>query len=199
MDIQALFEAVNCINCNVSSVKSTRECNQRVMTKSAKTKIDRKTAKKVAKKSRKTDQDTIIKIIDEAEPRAKEDGIDIQVKDHPNSRYDELAQISQYQRLLDQYKKFLNNYLKEATGAFNPGDNYQQESTQEREFEWGQEVASYTEIKDTVRKIKMNLLLGGWHNAVSPDEKERYKFWKYVSKFNKVMADVIETSVGSGG
>ncbi|MBT4823875.1 hypothetical protein HN695_00730 [Candidatus Woesearchaeota archaeon] len=214
MEIQALFEAVNCINCDVSSVidskksavdtKKIENPSTLEKIKLEKTKRERKKTEtrktSIDKKEKKAKSEGIITIIDEGGKRDKEkDSIDIQIKGIPESKYGELAQRFQYQKLLDQYKRFLDNYLKEATSTFNPTYDYQQENCKEREFEWGQEVATYSEIKDTIRKIKMNLLLGGWHNAVSPDEKDRYKFWKYCSKFNKVMADVIETSVGSGG
>ncbi|MFH1439605.1 MAG: hypothetical protein ABIG89_03500 [Candidatus Woesearchaeota archaeon] len=153
------------------------------------------------------DDSTIIEIIDD--DKSTDDGsIDIQVKNEEDRKdndhtaddgYTAVIHFQQYQQLLNQYKQLLESYLKSNSNVFKAGYNYNSDDKHGREFQWGQEVTDYHEIKNTVRKIKMNLLLGGWHNAVSQDEKDRYKFWKYVSKFNKVMADVIETSVSSGG
>ena len=59
----------------------------------------------------------------------------------------------------------------------------------ERDFEAGQEVMTNSEIRDIVRRKRMNWMLGAEHNYVSPDEKERYKFWKLFSKFNYISSE----------
>ncbi|MBI4453047.1 hypothetical protein HY636_00210 [Candidatus Woesearchaeota archaeon] len=143
----------------------------------------------------------IIKIIDDFDNVDKE-GIDTTLGElgQKTESYSALVHSMQYQQLLDQYRRFLEAYLKEANSAAMPRYQYELgEDNGRREFKWGEEVATYHEIKDTIRKVKMNLLLGGWHNPVSWQAVQDYKFWKYVSKFNKVMAEVIEAGVGSGG
>jgi len=161
--------------------------------------INIKKTKEKNRERNKIKEDSIITIIDDSDDET-EDGLDIQIDTFHGSSHDAAAGIMQYQQLIDQYKRFLEAYLKEDGNAVVKGYDYSMaDDKKDREFIWGQEVATYHEIKDSIRKIKMNLLLGGWHNGVSPDEKDRYKFWKYCSKFNKVMADVIETSISSGG
>lgn len=158
-------------------------------------------------RAKKRNKEDIIEVLDDIDVKQEKDkdadagkeGIDAHVgKDHGDN-YGALAQFQDYLHQLEKYRQFLDNYLKESSNASRVMYSYSAFDTKKKGFEWGQEVAGYSEIKETVRKIKMNILLGGWHNDVSPDDKERYKFWKYVSKFNKVMAEVIETSVGSGG
>ncbi|MBS3122106.1 hypothetical protein J4434_04440 [Candidatus Woesearchaeota archaeon] len=150
-------------------------------------------------KADKSSKDNIISIIDEFGDDEKKEGIDLKLGIVSES-YTALFHAKQYQQLLDQYKRFLDAYLKEANNTAMQRYQYELgENNGRREFKWGEEVATYHEIKDTIRKVKMNLLLGGWHNPVSWQAVQDYKFWKYVSKFNKVMADVIEAGVGSGG
>jgi hypothetical protein len=173
------------------------------VTQSCKAKAVRTTGIKKEK-----DAENIIEIIDGSDEKGQE-GIDKHVKGHlgepgaandNNDKYGAAAHFQQYQQLLDQYKRFLDAYLKETQNIAASQYNYSSSSEDEkRKFEWGQEVVTYAEVKETVRKIKMNMLLGGWHNQVNPDDQDRYKFWKYTSKFNKVMAEVIENAVGSGG
>lgn len=149
-------------------------------------------------------KDNIINIIDEFgddnnSDNENKEGIDLKLGVVSES-YSALVNAKQYQQLLDQYKRFLEAYLKGANNAAMSRYQYELgEDNGRREFKWGEEVATYHEIKDTIRKVKMNLLLGGWHNPVSWQAVQDYKFWKYVSKFNKVMADVIEAGIGSGG
>lgn len=120
----------------------------------------------------------------------------------------ERIHLEQYQKQLDEYKRFLAEYLRDGNNiisspynAYNNGDDEKQ-----RKFEWGQEVVTYGEIKDIVRRIQMNALLGAGssgdlssHNQVSWQEAQDYKFWKYCSKFNEQMSFVIHDLVGSGG
>lgn len=146
----------------------------------------------------------IINILDDFSDNNNSDnenkeGIDIKLGAVSES-YSALVNAKQYQQLLDQYRRFLEAYLKDTNNVAMPQYSYDNSNGSEgREFKWGEEVATYHEIKDTIRKVKMNLLLGGWHNPVSWQAVQDYKFWKYVSKFNKVMAEVIEAGVGSGG
>jgi len=222
MNLSMLFETVNQIHTDIISdnnyanelrignkkaskisikldSKSKSEKKEEIKQKTTKKhKKTQEKSKKSDKQSKKTDQDSIIEIDEFTE--SNEEGLDINLGFEPNNNYNDAIGIKQYQQLLDQYKKFLDTYLKDSNNAVKASYAYSsQEDNRERNFEWGQEVVTYSEIKESVRKIKMNLLMGGWHNGVSQDEKDRYKFWKYVSKFNKVMAEVIETSVGSGG
>ncbi len=111
----------------------------------------------------------------------------------------ELAHIRQYQQLLEQYNKFLKAYLKEqGSGAADTGVKMQTyddpfEKTDvvvpQRDFGRGQEIMTNSEIRDIVRRKRMNWLLGNEHNYVSPDEKERYHYWKMFSKFNYIMSE----------
>lgn len=155
-------------------------------------------------KADRSSKDNIINILDDFSDdnnsgNENKEGIDLKLGVVSES-YSALVNAKQYQQLLDQYRRFLEGYLKGANNVAMPQYNYENNNGSEgREFKWGEEVATYHEIKDTIRKVKMNLLLGGWHNPVSWQAVQDYKFWKYVSKFNKVMADVIEAGVGSGG
>lgn len=140
-------------------------------------------------------KNNIIEVIDDvAKSESENEGIDKHVKARSNRNYGELIFIQQYQQMLEQYRKFLDAYLKEYLNA--PNDNvvildYNDLSRKEkrRKFDRSQEVMTYTEIKDIVLRKRMNWLLGAEHNYVSPDEKERYKFWKLFNKFNYVMAE----------
>jgi hypothetical protein len=223
MDLAMLFEIVNqirtdstCINVqenkknNVSKInlrldfkvnESEKEQNKASTKSKKQIKADtEKKDSKTKKVDKKSDKNSIIEILDEFTEEIEEDSIDLDLDMDPSKGYDNLIAAKQYQQMLDQYKKFLDVYLKDDNNVAKASYAYSnKEDDGQRNFEWGQEVVTYAEIKESVRKIKMNILMGGWHNDVSPDEKERYKMWKNVSKFNKVMADVIESGVGSGG
>jgi hypothetical protein len=110
----------------------------------------------------------------------------------------ERAFLKQYQHMLEQYRRFLSVYLKESSQQIDTGAKMQDYDdpfakadvvVPQREFGRGQEIMTNSEIRDIVRRKRMNWLLGNEHNYVSPDEKERYHFWKMFSKFNYVMAE----------
>lgn len=122
----------------------------------------------------------------------------------------ERIHLEQYQKQLDEYKRFLAEYLRDGnnivSSPYSAYNNNNSDDDKKRKFEWGQEVITYGEIKDIVRRIQMNALLGAGsngdlsgHNQVSWQEAQDYKFWKYCSKFNEQMSFVIHDLVGSGG
>ncbi|MBI4453048.1 hypothetical protein HY636_00215 [Candidatus Woesearchaeota archaeon] len=154
----------------------------------------------------KKDKDIVV-IIDES--KKHKDELDEQIESI-TLKMDgfERIHLEQYQKQLDEYKRFLAEYLRDANNAASsPYSNYDNnEGDKQRKFEWGQEVVTYGEIKDIVRRIQMNALLGAGsngdlsgHNQVSWQEAQDYKFWKYCSKFNEQMSFVIHDLVGSGG
>lgn len=121
-------------------------------------------------------------------------------KQAKNADYgNELAHIRQYRQLLEQYNRFLKAYLKENNkDGIDTGVKMQTyddpfEKTDvvvpQRDFGRGQEIMTNSEIRDIVRRKRMNWLLGNEHNYVSPDEKERYHYWKMFSKFNYIMSE----------
>ena len=115
--------------------------------------------------------------------------------------YAEIFHMQQYHQQLSQYRQFLNAYLKGykdamaidggAKMAHYDDDPFDKTDVPvpKRDFGVGQEVMTNSEVRDIVRRKRMNWLLGNEHNYVSPDEKERYKFWKLFSKFNYVLAE----------
>jgi hypothetical protein len=122
----------------------------------------------------------------------------------------EKVHLEQYEKILEQYRRFLAEYLKEAQNAFGNYDKYNagqdSEDKEKRNFNWGQEVITYKEVKDIARRIHMNALMSGdyvgdisGHNSVGWQENQEYKFWKYASKFNELMSFILYDSVGSGG
>lgn len=189
--------------------KSHETINQNMNLIKAKWQAKKEEAKDTKESNRKDErrkeaeikEEGIIEIIDEFN-NVDNGSIDITLGDfkHKSDNYSAFVHSMQYQQLLDQYRRFLEAYLKDTNNVAMPQYSYENNNgSKGREFKWGEEVATYHEIKDTIRKVKMNLLLGGWHNPVSWQAVQDYKFWKYVSKFNKVMAEVIEAGVGSGG
>jgi len=89
------------------------------------------------------------------------------------------------------YNNFMNDYLNSSTdtnGVSNNGNTYGSNESKTRVFEWGEEVINYDERKETVRAIQMNAIMGGEHNYASPKMKEKYKFWKFSSKFNQLLS-----------
>jgi len=105
-----------------------------------------------------------------------------------------------YFRHTEIYRQFHADYLKSTTPANSIYDFYSAaETTREREFSWGEEVISYRERKELVRKMQMNALMQGGHNNVDPGAKERYEFWKYTSKFNLLMSFMMYERALSGG
>jgi len=149
----------------------------------------------------------IIKIIDDSD-KHKED-FDQDVEDI-TLKMDgfERIHLEQYQKHLDQYKRFLATYLEEGSGTIASSYAYQtsDDKPKKREFSWGQEVVTYGEIKDIVRRVHMNALLGGnstgtlsGHNQIAWQEAEDFKFWKYTSKFNEMMSMILYDQAGSGG
>jgi len=153
------------------------------------------------------DKDIVV-IIDES--RKHKDELDEQIE-FITLKMDgfERIHLEQYQKQLDEYKRFLAEYLRDANNAASSpysAYNNNNDDDKQRKFEWGQEVVTYGEIKDIVRRIQMNALLGAGsngdlsgHNQVSWQEAQDYKFWKYCSKFNEQMSFVIHDLVGSGG
>lgn len=162
--------------------------------------------KKVRKSKDKHDKDIVV-IIDESEKHKEE--LDEQMESITIDMDGfEKIHIEQYQKQLEQYKRFLNEYLKEAQYTAKAYDAYQDDKEKDgkRKFEWGQEVVTFREIKDIARRIHMNALLSGnstgdmsGHNSISWSEGQEYKFWKYASKFNEMMSFIIYDSIGSGG
>lgn len=162
-------------------------------------------SEKLKPKEKKKEKD-IIKIIDDSrkhKTKLEQDVEDITLKMDGFEK----IHLEQYQKHLDQYKRFLNAYLEEESNVFIPNYAYHDEKkTEKREFKWGEEVITYHEIKDIVRRIHMNALLSGnnmgtisVHNSVDWQESEDYKFWKYVSKFNEELSFIVYDLVGSGG
>ncbi|MBT4823874.1 hypothetical protein HN695_00725 [Candidatus Woesearchaeota archaeon] len=162
--------------------------------------------KKLGKVKSKKDKDIVI-IIDESDKHKDDLDKDIEAITLKMDGFEKIH-IEQYEKQLEQYKRFLAEYLKEAQNALTSAyDPYQDENGDgKREFEWGQEVVTYFEIKDIVRRIHMNALMSGnasgtmsGHNNVGWQEAEDYKFWKYCSKFNEQMSFIIHDVIGSGG
>lgn len=161
---------------------------------------------KVAPKKTGEKDTSIMVIVDESEKH--KDKLDDQ-KEAITLKMDgfEKVHLEQYEKQLAEYKRFLAEYLAEArlnALGYNPYDDKKEDG--KRNFEWGQEVVTYSEIKDIVRRIHMNALLSGnssgdisGHNSVSWQEVQDYKFWKYCSKFNEMMSFVLYDLVGSGG
>lgn len=160
------------------------------------------------KKYKEQDKDIVV-IIDES--KKHKDELDEQIESI-TLKMDgfERIHLEQYQKQLDEYKRFLAEYLKDGNNVvsspYSAYNNNNSDDDKKRKFEWGQEVVTYGEIKDIVRRIQMNALLGAGssgdlssHNQVSWQEAQDYKFWKYCSKFNEQMSFVIHDLVGSGG
>lgn len=128
-----------------------------------------------------------------------EDDLDGHVKAKKGGKsglnYGEMLHQLQYQNLLEQYKRFLNAYLKEyySTPSHIVAEQaYYDWSGKEKKkkvFERGEEVMGHSEVRDIVLRKRMNWVMGSMHNYISPDEEERYKFWKLFNKFNYVMAE----------
>ncbi|MBT4540494.1 hypothetical protein HOC35_03195 [Candidatus Woesearchaeota archaeon] len=203
MSLVLLFDDVNGItpkkDVRISSISKSKPKLAKTETKkSLKSKKDKK------QESKKTKKDGIAaKIIEMIEELAEIEDTNSVIEDHIKSikdNYSEIFHVQQYQQQLAQYTKFLNAYLKgyeqrEGTNGVAIVREYDDafERTDvivpKRDFEAGQEVMTNSEIRDIVRRKRMNWAMGGEHNHVSPDEKERYKMWKICNKFNYIMAE----------
>ena len=145
-------------------------------------------AGKLKPKKEKKDKDIVI-IIDSSEKHKDKLDEDVESITLKMDGF-EKVHLEQYHKQLEEYKRFLAEYLKEANSGLMPGyDHYEEkEDDGKRNFEWGQEVITYVEIKDIARRIHMNALLSGdgvgsltGHNHVGWQEAEDYKFWRYCS------------------
>ena len=94
----------------------------------------------------------------------------------------------EYLQHTDLYKSFFSEYMKTTQQLSNKYEYYTKEDKKENAFSWGDELISYKERKDYVRKIMMNSLLHGAHNPIDPRTKELYEFWKLASKFNEQLS-----------
>ncbi|MBT4540576.1 hypothetical protein HOC35_03615 [Candidatus Woesearchaeota archaeon] len=207
-DLNIVLSLVNGLNLNPkyhipnkSHLKTTKSNNRK-----AKTKEDSELVKKIKTKKEKKDKSIVI-IIDESEKHKEELDEQVEAITLGMDGFEKIH-LEQYEKQLEQYKRFLSEYLKEAQYATEAYKAYQPDEGEEkkRKFEWGQEVVTFKEIKDIVRRIQMNALMSGnsvgdmsGHNSVSWDEAQEYKFWKYTSKFNETMSFIIYDSIGSGG
>ena len=197
MSLVLLFEDVNGISPKNVSFRITAK------TPTKKNQRPKKSQKPELKKLKTKKEGITAKIIEIIEELAEIENTDEIIEDHIKSVKDSYAEIfhmQQYQLQLNQYKKFINAYLKayEEKDANNGmavvreyDDAFERTDVvvPDRDFEAGQEVMTNSEIRDIVRRKRMNWMLGAEHNYVSPDEKERYKFWKLFSKFNYISSE----------
>jgi len=184
--IETLLEGISRFE-NKKSMNKPKETAEK-----KKEKPDGKEEKLEAKKEEKTKK--IIEAIDDV---AEDERWTSDKKRHKISgSYSSIIFQQQYQQALDQYRKFLDAYLREYNGVSENKDGvileYDDSARKEKlrgTFKWGEEVMTHAEVRDIVLRKRMNWMLGGEHNYVSPDEKERYKFWKMCNKFNYIMAE----------
>jgi hypothetical protein len=208
MKLSHLFEEVNGITLEKTLSIPIKKSSIKIVLSNKKPKANSKKTKnksvdKPNTKKKKTKEegikDKIIQIIEElAEIENNEQVIEDHINGSIKDNYAEIFHMHQYQHQLSQYQRFLSAYLKDYKHAIEAGiknpeynDAFDKADVPvpKREFGYGQEVMTNSEIRDIVRRKRMNWLLGNEHNPVSPDEKERYKFWKMFSKFNYVMAE----------
>lgn len=84
--------------------------------------------------------------------------------------------LEQYEKQLQQYQRFLDEYLK--SGAFKAVAVDYTYSTEEKKEEIGEETLTWKELQSYIAKAHTNQKLGGTFNYVDPDLKERYEYWK---------------------
>jgi hypothetical protein len=209
LDFNLLLKLVGNIdlspNYRLSSIKGMKIDITRAKKSKQRDKKESGLLKKIKKKKSKQDKDIVV-IIDESEKHKDELDEQMEAITMDMDGFEKIH-LQQYEKQLEQYKRFLSEYLKEAEYATKAYDAYQEkEDKGKRKFEWGQEVVTFREIKDIARRIHMNALLSGnstgdmsGHNSISWSEGQEYKFWKYASKFNEMMSFVIYDTIGGGG
>jgi hypothetical protein len=101
--------------------------------------------------------------------------------------YENMVMQAEYNKLLESYQKFHNEYMNSQNDAYKE-NLYSSEEKKERKFEHGEELINYKERLDLAKSIQMNSLMGGAHNYVDPSLKELYKFWKVQSAFNRQLS-----------
>lgn len=133
-------------------------------------------------------EDAMNKLLDDEE--VAEDSIEDVVEDtiEPDikAEIEEAATTDMYAQHTDMYKRFHKEMMKSIYQQVQTAEYTEEEKADA--FSWGDDVISYKERKEIVRKIQMNALLGAGHNHIDPQEKDRYEFWKYASKFNLTMS-----------
>lgn len=206
MKLLEVFNLVNSIDIdfhynNINNIVKTlnaekKKGNINVMIKDITDKINAEKdrgRKESEKPERKKD---IVKIIDESEKF--EDELDKNVRDITlNMDGFERFHLEHYQKQVEQYKRFLEEYLKEAKGSMADYGYAAEEAKSSRNFEWGQEIINHSKIRDLARRMQMNAVLGGNHNQVTSEERNDYEFWKYASKFNLMMSFILYDTIGA--
>ncbi|MBT4823566.1 hypothetical protein HN695_06035 [Candidatus Woesearchaeota archaeon] len=208
MDLAVLFEDVKGLKQDFSIVRAAKiktsekrshTSNLKSQAKEPRENNTNKTGKS-KKESDKKQKDTtsIAELLNTVIEIEEKDVIDVQIDSIDNKGY-EISHMKQYAKLMLQYQRFLDAYLKD----YKPGDANSGVEMPEytdafartdvvvpkRNFGVGQDVMTHSEIRDIVRRKRMNWAMGGEHNYVSPDEKDRYKMWKMCSKFNYIMSE----------
>jgi hypothetical protein len=118
----------------------------------------------------------------------KKSSISDAVSEHRKAKTMEAAFVAkqQYDMLVRRYNEFMSNYLSDNPQTGQKAYDYISEKG--KEWHWGDEVISYKERQEIARSVQMNALLGGSHNHVPPEMKEKYERWKDVSKFNMLLS-----------
>ena len=96
-----------------------------------------------------------------------------------------------YARHTELYKSFHAEYMKDTSSPLKAYDLYSSADSQDKGWKWGDEVISFKERKELVRKIMLNSLMHGDHNHIDPQQKQAYQFWKYASKFNRSLSQMM--------
>ena len=161
--------------------------------------IERKNSNEKNQNKLSNELSDLLKIKTKNKNKSKDKNIEIKIKklnktkniDKNFSSYENMAMQAEYNRLLESYQKFHNEYMNSQNNAYNEkqySNVYSTEEKKEREFEWGSELINFKERKDLMKSIQMNALMGGAHNYVDPSVKELYKYWKISSAFNQQMS-----------
>jgi len=148
----------------------------------------------------------IIKIIDDEEKEKEILDDDIKQVTVKMDGFDRIF-LEQYQKILADYQRFLNEYLNSnANSVFVSKYGYQQDTEKKKEFHWGNEVVSNLEMFDVARRIMMNAAMGSGliaaytgNNSVNHHEREDFEMWKNASKFNLLLSFLLYEKATNGG
>jgi hypothetical protein len=113
--------------------------------------------------------------------------------------FEEWLARENYELMTRNYQRFMEGYINGPmqTALKAPKYSYVQEK-RGKQFGWGDEVISYKERTEFVRKMQMNALIGGSHNYIEPQQKELYEHWKTINKFNMLLSFALYDWAGSG-
>ncbi len=98
-----------------------------------------------------------------------------------------LREAGFYEQATSYFNSFFEDFL--YSGKKEAEAKYENEKeNEERKVFADDEVITYREKKEFIRKMMLNSLLRGPHNNITYDEKLKYETWKIISKFNEQLS-----------